>query len=93
MKKDKDPIDAEQVQLERIHAFKLVFGSEDGKRVLRDMCREAQIFDSIPFTHTRPIDPGFLAFREGQKFVIMFIIEILGLDETKFIHEVMNEYD
>lgn len=51
-----------------------VFGSEAGKRVLRDLMRECYMFGP---TYT-PGDPHHTAFREGQRAVVTLLLNRSG---------------
>jgi len=66
-------------------AYKLVFGSEDGQRVLEDMAARFHINASVYST-----EPTDTAYREGQRTVVLFIQSMLT-DIPDQIKELANE--
>jgi len=66
-------------------AYKLVFGSEDGQRVLEDMAARFHINASVYST-----EPTDTAYREGQRTVVLFIQSMLT-DIPDQLKELANE--
>lgn len=66
--------------------YQRVFGGEVGKRVLNDL------FKRFGFTHTTAIanDPHGTYFNEGQRAVILFILERMKMDTTKLLERIQN---
>jgi len=69
--------------------YQRTFGSDYGKRVLRDLMVECHVLGSS-FSK----DPSLMAFKEGEKNVALRIMKILNvnIDELeKHIKEIENE--
>lgn len=63
----------------RIHAaYKGVFGEAMGRRVLLHLCRK--FFVTKPAFHQ---DPQIAAFREGQRSVVLAILNYINKDEAQ----------
>lgn len=58
---------------QRIMDYRLTFGSEAGKRVLCDMIQREWFFST-----TLHPEPHVMQFREGARFAVLEILEILG---------------
>ena len=72
-------------------AYLEVFNSEEGKVVLRDMCRAHGVLQ-----HTFDKDPYMNAFLSGERNAVMRIIAILGMTPDDFINmaeEAKGDYD
>lgn len=67
--------------------YKQVFGTEIGKRVLWDMMQEHFILG-----HTFHDNPHEMSFREGQRNVVLRILNLIKLD-TKLLLERLEEED
>lgn len=68
--------------------YKRAFGSEQGKRVLRELMRTHHVMGNS-FTG----DVNDMIFREGERSVVLRILKILDTDETrmqKLIEESAN---
>jgi len=63
---------------ERIRAYKRVFESEDGKRVLQDLMKSCHVFSS-----TMDANPHELAYREGERSTVLRIMRTLNIDPAE----------
>lgn len=79
----------ERVKLARrmISKYQKVFGSSDGKDVLKDLINANFVLDST-FAQN---DPYLTALREGQRNVVLRILTILKINPNKFLEEVAKE--
>lgn len=59
--------------VERTQAYKRVFGTPEGRRVLRDMLFEAGVFSP-----SRSLEPQVLAAREGASSVVLRVLTLLN---------------
>lgn len=85
-KNDKELI---KKKVARTMDYKRAFGSEQGKRVLRDLISYHHLMGS---TYSGNVND--MLFREGERAVILRILKILETDETqmqKLIEESANE--
>jgi hypothetical protein len=76
-------------QVAKIIDYKGAFGTEQGQRVLHDLCKTCGLlitsFDE---------NPHMMAFKEGQRNVVLHILNKLKMDPMalkKFIEERENE--
>ena len=83
----------EQQELDRVARYKRLFSDNDGKEVLKDLMSR---YNVVQGTYSQ--DPYKMYFREGQRSVIMDLIEILDVDVIKYrdllseISESQNEF-
>jgi len=67
--------------------YRATFRSEDGERVLKDLMANHHVF-----TGTFDKDPMVMAFREGERSVIMAILDKLRVDPEKFAKMYDDQY-
>lgn len=70
---------------QRIMDYRITFGSEQGKRVLADLIQRTWFFAS-----TLHQDPHVMQFREGARFTMLEILQILG-KKPEDIPDMINE--
>ena len=63
---------------ERIRAYKRVFDSEDGKKVLQDLMKSCHVF-----TSTMDANPNETAYKEGERSVVLRIMRTLKIDPSE----------
>lgn len=68
-----------QELLDRINRFKKVFSGPDGEKVLDDLIQEYGVM-STSYSE----NPHKMYFREGQKSVILNLLEILEVDPHQY---------
>lgn len=76
-----------QARSEIIRAYKRVFESEDGKQVLSDLMKNAHIFRS-----TMDPNPQELAFREGERAMVLKILRTIKADPSE-LEKYLNEIE
>lgn len=64
-------------------SYRLVFGTPDGKRVLRHICKRAFVFDSTIAPTAQE-----MAFREGQRALALAIVRYVNKDTDKLLQEI-----
>lgn len=64
--------------------WQVVFGSEEGKRVLQDILEFSHVLQAPDYNP----DINMLAFKEGRRDVAMFILEKLNQDN--FLELIVN---
>jgi hypothetical protein len=72
----------------RVIDYKRTFASEQGRRVLSDLIAEHYVMNS---TYVKG-DPQDLAFREGQRQVVLRMLAIMKVDPTE-IQQKIEESD
>jgi len=68
----------QQKQVDDVIAYKALFGSPDGKRVLNDLIRTCGMLNA-----TYAGDPNEVIFREGQRAIVVRILNILKIDPSR----------
>lgn len=68
------PEDLEQLKA----AYKFVFDTDDGRRVLADLRRRCHAH-----TSTFSVNPNETYFNEGQRQVVLFIEDMLAADDNR----------
>jgi len=63
-----------------VRNYKAVFKGEQGRSVLLDMAKNANLFSPAP-----ELNPQKLAFKEGQRAVIIAIFNTLEMDYTNVL--------
>jgi hypothetical protein len=81
-----DKRDGYKDELERVQDYRLVFGSELGKKVLWDIARSAHFFQSTAV----PGDAHASALREGERSTFLRILGIVERDPER-IKELKRE--
>jgi hypothetical protein len=66
--------------VERVRAYQEVFATDNGKIVLEDLKYAHHMMSS---TYKKDLQDGELAFREGERNVVLRIVHILGQDLAK----------
>lgn len=67
--------------------YRSTFKSEEGERVLRDMMANHHIFSG-----TFDKDPMVMAYREGERSVVMSLLDKLRVDPEKFAKMYDGQY-
>lgn len=67
-----------QERAEIIRAYKRVFESEDGKRVLADLMKNAHMYRS-----TMDPNPHELAYKEGERSMVLKILRTIKADPSE----------
>ena len=76
-----------QLQLDKIQAYKEVFGTEKGQEVLHDLVfKFCMVGDEAPIG----ADIGTIMFREGKRAVGLALLKVLERDETQLINAIRN---
>lgn len=76
--------DRDQEAKQLIIDYKFVFGSDEGKRVLKDIEQLAQFnYSIIPLDQQGRIDPMAVMRREGQRSVLVHIYRKLEKDPNE----------
>ncbi len=90
---EKNTEEALKRRLSLFRNYKDVFSSEAGEQVLKDLSDSYYIHNSM-VKSGEVIDTDLLAFREGQRSVILQIIKTLDFneDEYKSYFEENNDY-
>lgn len=83
--------DAEARQLQRIADYKKVFSGDAGARVLEDLCQYTQ-FQTPSFDENEDTSGRKMAFREGQRSVIAFILAQTEMARAEFQKKVRDAY-
>ena len=78
-----------EIENQRVKDYKSVFLTGKGKDVLIDLIRSNEVMEYIQVDQTHPQG---LAYREGQRRVIMQILEIINKDVFEIKQE-MTEYE
>lgn len=68
-----------RAQARTVGAYKRVFESDDGRAVLIDLMRRAEM-TGMPSPKKEPTD---WAFAEGKRACVLEILQMLGIDEQK----------
>lgn len=80
------PISQEKKILSQYESYKAVFGSVDGKKVLYDMFRAHNVMSTTYCGN----DPIGMAMREGERQVVIRILQIIKTDMGK-LEKMMEE--
>lgn len=75
---------------ERIHvhaAYKRVFGTEDGKTILKHLMKEGFVFDTTFVAG----DPHKSAMNEGSRRVILSIMRFVAKDHRELVNQIEKE--
>lgn len=72
---------------ETLRAYKRVFESDDGKKILGDMMKAHHIYRS-----TMDANPYEMAYREGERSVVLRILRAIKTDPAE-IEKFLNEQD
>lgn len=83
----KSPKEQAEKQLSKAKAYKIVFGSKEGKVVLDDLFRNHRMMDSVFDKDTHK-----MAMNEGERNVVLRILAIIGMDLEAF-RERIKELD
>lgn len=78
-------------RVDQIIDYHRVFGTTEGKKVLFDLMKQHHILTAAA---SSPIDPYELAYREGERSVILRILTSLDMDPGKLrekIEEAKND--
>ena len=67
---------------DRLDRYKRVFGTEDGKEVLREMATECGLLS--PHVRQGKIDPYYIAFKEGERNAVLRILSALEYTVNDF---------
>lgn len=70
---------------ERIRAYKRVFESEDGKKVLQDLMKSCHVF-----TSTMDESANEVIYREGSRSVVLRIMRTISINPSEF-ERMLNE--
>lgn len=65
--------------------YKVTFGSAHGKSVLTDLMKKHHMLEAFRG------DPAELQFREGERFVVLRILELLKVDANKLRQAIEDE--
>lgn len=76
-------------QVAKVYDYKKTFGSEQGKRILADLFSSHYVMNS---TYTRS-DALEMAFREGQRQVVLRILTILNMDPINMKRQIEESHD
>lgn len=71
--------DAQKHQEKTIVAYKKVFESEEGKKVLHDLMRKHAVI-----TGTFQENANLMYFKEGERAVVFGIMQMIGVDIQEF---------
>lgn len=74
-----------QKNLDTARAFKAVFNSVDGRKVLKTMMRDCHFF-----TPNKSMHDGSVQFTEGKRSVVLDILGVLEKDEEQLMKIFMN---
>lgn len=83
----KSYVDPQRIEKQRARDYKIVFGSEKGKAVLRDICLYHDVFSAL----TPPFEPGRLEFENGKRAVVMRILQLLKEEPLEKLQEYAND--
>lgn len=65
----------ESKKAQMIRAYRTVFGTDDGKKVLNDLCKSCHVLHS-----TMDANPHEMAYKEGERSVILRILRTIEID-------------
>lgn len=72
---------------EMIRAYKRVFESEDGKKVLADLAKAGHVYRS-----TMDPNPNEVAYKEGERSMVLRIMRTVKTDPSE-LEKYLNELD
>lgn len=76
-----------QERAEIIRAYKRVFESEDGKKVISDLMKNAHMFRS-----TMDANSNEMAYREGERSMVLKILRTIKADPSE-LEKYLNEIE
>jgi hypothetical protein len=66
----------------RVRAYKEVFSTELGKKVLHDLMRVHGVM------RAHPADPQAMALKEGERLVVLRILKLMETDPSQFLERI-----
>lgn len=75
-------------ELQAVQKFKRVFSGPDGEAALRHLIKQCHGLESVFHDN-----PQRMAFMEGKRSVVMDIIQILQIDEKKYMEILEDSRD